>query len=358
MISSIKNQHVKKRKKALSDGKIEITPPQKPAVPKRNKRRKRGLIRKIVIYTGAVLCLGLSGLFISSSSSGQVTTKNAGGIALPADPEIEEHLFNYVKKTEETETPRDVEVPQVSVLASLDPVAYTVGKGDTLSEISGEYGVSLGTLISFNKIQDVRKIKVGCTLRIPNQNGVLYTVKKGDNLSFIAEKHGVTLNDILDANNLETSVIRVGQELFVPGAEISAFELKKATGRLFMYPTVGTLSSPFGMRNDPFTGVRRMHYGIDLANFEGTAIKASMDGKVAAVGYSSRTYGNYVILKHDGGFQTLYGHLLHVYVKNGMSVRQGQTIGTMGNTGRSTGPHLHFSIYKYQNPVDPLTYLF
>lgn len=195
-------------------------------------------------------------------------------------------------------------------------------------------------------------------LRIPDKNGVLYTVEKGDNLSSIANRYKIRLNDILDVNNLQTSVITVGQELFVPGAEISSFALKKATGKLFVYPVYGELSSPFGMRNDTFTGVRRMHYGIDIANVTGTPVKASMEGKIVAVGYNPRTYGNYVIINHSGGFQTLYGHLHSVYVKNGSYVKQGVVIGTMGNTGRSTGSHLHFSIYQYQNPVDPLKYLF
>lgn len=352
MVSSIKNQQVVRRKKT--------TRPVKPLLTGRNKSKKARKIkfpRRISIYAAAVLCLLLSGLFLSSSVPIFGSAKNAGGIALPADPEIESYLFEYVENPA-AEEEREVEVPHVSVLASIDPVSYTVARGDTLSEISEDYGVSLGTLISFNQIQDVRKIKAGTALKIPNSNGVLYTVRKGDNLSLIADRHDISLNDILDANDLETSVIRAGQELFIPGAEISSFELKKATGRLFIYPAAGSLSSPFGMRNDPFTGVRRMHYGIDLANYTGSPVKASMEGRVIAAGYSSRTYGNYVIVKHSGGFQTLYGHLQDVYVTNGMSVRQGQTIGTMGNTGRSTGPHLHFSIYKYQNPVDPLTYLF
>lgn len=350
MVSSIKNQQVISRKRRQNFSKNSK---QKE---KRETRRTK-IPRNISIYAAAGLCVLLSGLFISSSVPIFGSTANAGGISLPADPEIESHLFNYIDEPEE-DSRAEVETPPVSVLASIDPVSYTVSKGDTLSEISEIYKVSLGTLISFNKIQDVRKVNIGTTLRIPNSDGVLYTVRKGDNLSVIADRHGVGLNDILDANDLETSVIRSGQELFIPGAEISSFELKKATGRLFLYPAAGKLSSPFGMRNDPFTGVRRMHYGIDIANFTGTAVKASMEGKVVSVGYSSRTYGNYIILGHAGGFQTLYGHLSEVYVTNGMSVRQGQTIAAMGNTGRSTGPHLHFSIYKYQNPVDPLTYLF
>ncbi len=352
MVSSIKNQQVVRRKKAPRRVKKAKKPDRK-----QGKVRTFKLSRKVSIYAAAGLCVILSGLFISSSVPIFGSVENAGGIALPADPEIESYLFEYLDDPAESPE-REVELPHVSVLASIDPVTRTIAKGDTLSEISEEYGISLGTLISFNKIQDVRKIKIGTSLKIPNSNGVLYTVRKGDNLSSIADRHDVSLNDILDANDLETSVITSGQELFIPGAEISSFELKKATGQLFVYPVRGSLSSPFGMRNDPFTGVRRMHYGIDLANYTGTPVKASMEGTIITVGYSSRTYGNYIIMKHAGGFQTLYGHLHDVYVTNGMYVRQGQTIGTVGNTGRSTGPHLHFSIYKYQNPVDPLKYLF
>ena len=138
---------------------------------------------------------------------------------------------------------------------------------------------------------------------------------------------------------------------------MNEFDYKKAMGTLFVYPTQGRFSSGFGYRADPFTGKRRFHNGIDLANASGTRISATMSGTVADVGDRPSGYGKYVIIKHANGYQSLYGHMSRITVREGQYVYQGTKIGEMGNTGRSTGPHLHFSIYKNNSPVNPLTYL-
>jgi murein DD-endopeptidase MepM/ murein hydrolase activator NlpD len=239
----------------------------------------------------------------------------------------------------------------VSTVTSQD---YQVKDGDTLSEISKAYNINVGTLISYNKIEDVRRIWVGANLKIPDTDGLPYKVKKGDSLDSIASNHQVSLNNILDANNLDSEIISEGDQLFIPGAQISDYDYKKATGTLFIYPTSGKLSSPFGYRSDPFTGVRRMHYGVDLANRVGTTVKATMSGTVVVIGDQSLGYGNYIVIRHDRGFQSRYGHLNKIIVRNGQRISQGQKIGEMGNSGRSTGSHLHFSLYKNNVPVDPL----
>jgi len=239
----------------------------------------------------------------------------------------------------------------VSTVSSFD---YQVREGDTLSEISKAYNINVGTLISYNKIEDVRRIWVGANLKIPDTDGLPYIVRKGDSLESIASDHGIPLNNILDANNLDSEVISAGDQLFIPGAKISEYDYKKATGTLFLYPTSGRLSSPFGYRSDPFTGVRRMHYGVDLANRVGTTVKATMSGTVIVLGDQPLGYGKYIVIRHERGFQSLYGHLSKIVVRNGQRISQGQKIGEMGSSGRSTGPHLHFSLYKNNVPVDPL----
>lgn len=312
---------------------------------------------RLSIYTAGLFFLVLFLLFLNSSvpTSGMIREEDL--FVLPREDSIDDILFDSLFDTSVLEEEEDLKIPDGSVLRSVEPRVYTVEKGDTVSEIASEYNVSIGTILSFNTISDVRKVKIGTELRIPSINGILYRVKRGDTLSGISAAHGISLNNLLDANDLQSSVIRIGQELFIPGGTLSRFELKKATGELFVYPTSGRLSSGFGIRPDPFTGVPRMHYGIDLANYEGTAIKAAYDGSVVAIGVN-QGYGKYIIIKHSGGYQTLYGHLSRWIVTKGQSVVQGQKIGEMGNTGRSTGPHLHFGIYKYQKPVDPLDYLF
>ena len=226
--------------------------------------------------------------------------------------------------------------PLASYLGGIKENVHTVTRGDTLSEIALRYDVKIGTLISYNGIEDVRRIVPGTRLKIPSYDGVRYVVRPGDNLSNIAATKSISVNQILDANNLESALIKPGDVLFLPGAAISDYEYKKATGTLIIYPTKGRLTSPYGYRSDPFTGLRRFHYGIDIANATGTVIISAMDGVVLSVERTVRqvTEGTW-LLSTRGGYQTLYGHMNTVAVREGQRVRQGQSLGTMGNTGRS-----------------------
>ncbi len=280
-------------------------------------------------------------------------------LLLPADKQIQASLISFLEGS--------AAVDHVSVEGEMPPVAsflggvaekvHTVKPGDTLSEIAAAYDVEIGTLINYNGVQDVRRINTGTVLKIPSFDGIRYEVRPGDNLSGIALANNVTVNAILDANSLESALIQPGDVLFLPGAAISDYEYKKATGTLIIYPTRGRLTSGFGYRSDPFTGVRRFHYGIDLANSLGTPIMAAMDGVVVDVENRPAGYGKYIVIRHSRGYQTLYGHLSSINVREGQRVKQGQRIGLMGSTGRSTGPHLHFSIYQNNRPVDPLAIL-
>ncbi|HTH13100.1 MAG TPA: M23 family metallopeptidase [Spirochaetia bacterium] len=239
----------------------------------------------------------------------------------------------------------------------LETQAYTMQRGDGLSAIANKFNVSLGTLISFNNIKNVRKVGLGTQLVIPNSDGVLYTVATGDSLSGIARANKVDYERILEANKLTSPVVSPGQKIFLPGATLSTWDLKQASGELFIYPVRGYITSRFGTRRDPFTGVKTFHNGIDLANALGTPVRASMAGTVTDTGFNS-SYGNYIVISHEGGFQTLYGHLKAIQVKIGQNVGQAQQIGLMGSTGYSTGSHTHFSIFKWNKPLNPLNYLY
>lgn len=234
---------------------------------------------------------------------------------------------------------------------------YTVSAGDTISGIAYKFGLhSIGSIIALNDISNVKKLRVGEKLTIPSIDGLFHTVRKGENLAYIAGKYGLSINNILDANDLKNEVITIGQKLFIPGAQLSNFELKKALGELFIYPIRGRLTSYFGYRRDPINGLRSFHNGLDIANRLGTPVQCIMDGKVIEVGYSS-IYGNYIIIVHDGGYQSLYGHLHSIFVRRGAYVSQGTRIASVGSTGRSTGPHLHLSIYRNGKLIDPLSVL-
>ncbi len=274
---------------------------------------------------------------------------------LPAENSVESILMQSLIPESERSVGTRKSLPK-EVVASLKISKYRVKRGDTLSAIAGRYHINLGTLISFNDIKDARLLKEGQLLEIPNKDGLKYKVRRGDSLSRISKLYGIRLEAILDWNNLRSSVIQPGQELFIPGAKMRLNDLNRVLGKLFIYPTRGRITSRFGMRHDPFTGIMRFHNGLDLANRVGTRIVAAMAGTVVRTGVNP-TYGRYIIIRHPDGFQTLYAHLSRILVRRGQRVNQNQLIGKMGNTGYSTGSHLHFSIFKNGEPVDPLRYL-
>jgi murein DD-endopeptidase MepM/ murein hydrolase activator NlpD len=300
---------------------------------------------------GLVLILSIALAVIIMGKSGNVAVP-------PLDPvtvnSVRASLLSYSGQESANQGSGAFMLPEGAIINSVSSREYLLQRGDTLSEIAGSNGLDVGTLIAFNQISDVRKIFAGTTIRIPNVDGVPYTVRSGDSLASISEKFAINLNYILDANDLQTELISAGDQLFIPGGKISEYDYKKAMGTLFIYPTGGRLTSPFGYRNDPFTGVRSMHYGVDLAAPVGTSILSTMAGQVIAVGDRPAGYGRYIVVRHQQGFQSLYGHLSRILVRKGQYVSQGQKIGEMGSSGRSTGPHLHFSLYRNNVPINPL----
>ena len=236
---------------------------------------------------------------------------------------------------------------------------YKVKSGDTISGITKKFGLSnISTLIAVNDISNVRQLAAGQKLKIPSMDGIVYTVQKGDSINSIVGKYNVKMEALLDANELSSEELTVGQVLFIPGAALDRKTLQNAMGELFILPISAAFrwSSPYGWRSDPFTGVRSFHTGTDMACPQGTPILASQSGRVSAVS-SNRVYGNYVIIDHGNGYQTLYAHMYKALVKKGAWVSQGTRIGLVGSTGYSTGPHLHFMVYKNGTRIDPMTIL-
>jgi murein DD-endopeptidase MepM/ murein hydrolase activator NlpD len=122
-----------------------------------------------------------------------------------------------------------------------------------------------------------------------------------------------------------------------------------------IYPTFGRISSPYGRRRHPLTGKQDFHYGIDLANKVGTPVYATAAGEVIKTGRTSKM-GRYIRIRHDFGFETVYGHLSRIMVEKGHEVEKGQIIAKMGNTGDSTGPHLHYEVHRYNRYRNPSSY--
>jgi murein DD-endopeptidase MepM/ murein hydrolase activator NlpD len=123
------------------------------------------------------------------------------------------------------------------------------------------------------------------------------------------------------------------------------------------YPMRGRLTSGFGRRSDPFNNRPAFHAGIDLKGKIGQKIKATADGIVTISSYEKSGFGNYVIVRHGNGYETVFGHMQKRLVKKGERIQRGQVVGLMGNTGRSTGPHLHYEVRYKGKPINPQKYL-
>ena len=230
---------------------------------------------------------------------------------------------------------------------------YIVRTGDTLSEIAEMFGVSANTIIWANDIRGT-SIKVGQELVILPLSGVRHVVKSGDTLKSVATKYKADLNDVLLYNGLAIGdKIKSGDVIIIPDGVISATQVSsvKNSAGAQTYPVYS------GYYIRPIVGGRKTqgihgNNGVDLAAPTGTPILAAADGRVIvsrAGGYNGG-YGSYLVISHPNGTQTLYAHLSQNSVFVGQSVAQGQIIGAVGNTGKSTGSHLHFEIRGAKNP--------
>lgn len=232
---------------------------------------------------------------------------------------------------------------------------YVVRKGDTLSEIAEMFGVSSNTIIWANNIKS-NSIKEGQELVILPISGVRHVVKSGDSLQSIAKKYKADLGDILLYNDLATnSKIKPGDIVIIPNGVISTTQSSLASSSgsqtSLSYPTYA------GYYLRPIVGGRKSqgihgHNAVDLAAPINTPILASADGKVivSRTGGYNGGYGTYVVISHANGTQTLYAHMGVNNVSVGQNVKQGQVIGVIGMTGRTTGPHIHFEVRGAKNP--------
>lgn len=233
----------------------------------------------------------------------------------------------------------------------IDIKLYKVREGDTLSGIAERFGMDLDTIASLNREwgSGVHLIQIDEAIKIPNQDGIYIEIQ--DDLDTLCREKGVPVEVVFAVNGVDRKQISAGMELFFPGVQHTGIERSVITGSAFLRPVAGWLTSGFGYRRDPFTKEMHFHRGVDLAAPAGTAVRAALDGKVVAVGYDS-VLGNYILIHHQISYSSLYGHLSQIWVKKGSTVTRGQRIGAVGNTGKSTGPHLHFEIRRRGAPIN------
>lgn len=229
---------------------------------------------------------------------------------------------------------------------------YVVREGDSLSQIANMFDVSVNTIVWANDLSG-STITPGQTLAILPISGIKYKVKKGDTLKSIAKDHRGDLQEILDYNDLVvSSSIAIGDTVIIPDGE--AAHSQASTVRSARSTRTAVSSGYFIKPVARSTRTQGIHgyNAVDLAAPIGTPVVASAKGTVVISRSSGWNggYGKYVVIKHSNGTQTLYSHLNDAIVYSGATVAQGQVIGYVGNTGKSTGPHLHFEVRGAKNP--------
>ena len=244
---------------------------------------------------------------------------------------------------------------------SFDQVnVYVVRSGDTVGEVADMFGVTVDTILSANDMKKGDKLKEGDVLLILPFSGIEHTIIKGQTLQSIANLYKADVDEILLANDIDVDAkLVIGEKLMIPGADMlsetkpksGSETVAKRSGLFSLMPSIiGYFKNPVpnGRKSQ---GITSRHRGVDIAAPIGTPIYATASGRIltAKMGWNG-AYGNMVILQHPNGTRTLYAHMSKLNTTTGAQVSQGQVIGYVGSTGRSTGSHLHFEVLGAKNP--------
>ncbi|CAM3248699.1 M23 family metallopeptidase [Deinococcus saxicola] len=254
--------------------------------------------------------------------------------------------------------------------------SYRVRSGDTLGQIAVRAGLSVKQVQAANpKLRGKTVVQAGWVLTLPARPGAAtqYRVRSGDSLSLIAKRYNVSLSQLFRANPLYAGgkPVQVGALVSIPARTVAASSSSSSSrtsaatvrtastsnrgdGWLWPLSRYNTISSGYGERT--LEGDSEMHYGVDIVAPLGTPVRAARSGRVLESRPDfERGWGWTVVIEHPDGWITRYAHLSVNLIRKGELVNQGQAIGRVGNTGRSTGPHLHFGTYLRWNPRDPLS---
>ena len=236
----------------------------------------------------------------------------------------------------------------------------TINKGDNYWGMARSHGLGIEELVGYNLDMQHLNAYIGRELLLGNKPGTLHQVREGETTESIEKDYKLDKGSVRTANRMSWLGLRAGDLLFLPGAHPREFTPEMADlfeGRDFIRaPLSGSYSSMEGYRVDPFTGEKRLHNGVDIRAPFNALVAAAADGKVILAGWNGG-FGKCIIIQHDNGFRTLYGHLNVILVHVGERVQQFQYIGKVGKTGRTTGAHLHFTVWKNDKLQNPLKYL-
>ena len=351
----------------------------------------------------------------------QVDEADNGGLELATSNFTTfEKEYNFVKEEKVEEDKKEGEKEKEKEKPAPPPppkraeqITYKVKKKDTIPAIAKRYGVKQDTILMNNKDALNNKMKVGDTITFPSIDGLYYKLEKNDTLAKIAKKYGISVVDIVDYNNINPKRLKAGSTIFLKGVTLQKY--KDVEGRLiaaqqakedkkknknkekekeqekekpekppkgtkgsppppppednddggrsaaysgagFAYPVrYAGVSSPFGNRYHPVLKRYILHTGVDLVA-KYVPLRAAKAGVVTFAGNMSG-YGKIIIIRHDNGYETRYAHLSVISTNVGEHVNQGDLIGKTGNSGRTTGAHLHFEIRQNGVPKNPMKYL-
>ncbi len=324
------------------------------------------IVRKLELGRKKYRMQGASVLFMGLFFFGAVSLMTNAGTADSIDPEDLEQLeasltpIELEEKSEELKS-RILEVSPVETVTRGDGkkskvITYTVKNGDTITRIATAHKVPPRLIYATSGLKDGSVIRVGQKLQIPDRPGLLYKMQTGDTMAAVADKYSVSLAAVAlenpDLNDLD--LLETGDRVFLPDAKIP--EPPKPALPSWLNPGFGRITSGFGYRPHPITGLgSQMHTGIDIG-MRYAPVRAARDGTVKFAGYMG-SYGKAIVIDHGGGWKTLYAHLSQVRVRSGQNVGKGESIAVSGNTGFSTGPHLHFEIILNGRLVNPRSYV-
>ncbi len=314
------------------------------------------LMLPISVYAGVVGAF-FGSLFKASEAQNLSEENNVQNMALLASSgghaQTQKSLFVQDDAIVAETGPLGTNPPEIHRPNSDQISVYVVREGDTLSQIAEMFNVTVNTIKWGNDL-DSSTVKEGQVLIILPISGVKHVVLKGETIDSLAKKYKGSKEEIISYNNLEEgATLTVGSEIIIPDGEIyipttsssgtsSSKPTLKDASKFFIRPIVG------GKRTQGIHG----YNAVDIAAPVGTEIKAAAGGEViiSRSGGWNGGYGNYIVIKHLNGTQTLYAHNSKNFVSVGDTVEQGETIGAVGSTGKSTGSHLHFEVRGAKNP--------
>ena len=262
----------------------------------------------------------------------------------------------YVQQQAELDAFRRITESRTGTEAALPPLTlfgYTKRIADDLFSLNARLGLRYDTLATLNGAGSTAGFNGMTKLLIPSQDGLFVNNPPRGDLETI-----ILSTRIADGTKPQNLFIyrttRAEQVYFFPGESFSAMERAFFLQILYRTPVdKGRITSLYGYRNDPFTGTREFHGGLDIGAPDGTPVYAAREGTVDEVG-TNDTLGKYLVVTHPGGFQTVYGHLSAINVTIRERVSVGTVVGAVGHTGHATGPHLHFEVRTKDGTTDPL----